>query len=220
MTTTTTTHSTTETTPWRLRVAAGVLLLAGVAFMAGVSRPVVEDYMGAWGDHPAQLEIASADLGAIRMSFIPMGVGFAVLGLGLAAWGRAIANTTTGRRARAATILGWVGLVGGLAAALERIVLPLTTAEAVVDPPAGIDVVAAAGYVGVSVAFVGFGVLIMTGRRILPRWLAIVVGLVLVVTGLGPLVIGLPVVYFFGALIWASVALVTLAVRPLPLATS
>ncbi len=216
MTTMTTTRPTTGTSTRRLRAASGLLLLAGIVFMAGVSRPVVEDYMGAWGDHPAQLEIAGADLGAIRMSFIPMGVGFAVLGAALVAWGRGVASTTTGRWARAATILGWVGLVGGLAAALERIVLPLTTAEAVVEPPVLVAGASVVGYLGVSVAFVGFAVMMMTGRRVLPRWLGIALGVVLVVTGLGPLVIGLPVVYFFGVLAWAVVSLVTLWVRPLP----
>lgn len=187
--------------------------------MAGVSQPVVQDYFDAWGDHRAQLEIANADLGAIRMSFIPMGVGFAVLAVGLAAWGRAVATTATGRRARTATILAWVGLVGGLAAAVERIVVPLTTAQAVVEPPALVAGASVVGYGGVSGSFVGFGVLMMTSRRILPRWLGIPLGVVLVVTGLGPLVIGLPVVYFFGVLIWAVVALVTLSLRALPPAT-
>ncbi len=215
-TTTMTTGSTTGTATRGLRGAATVLLLAGVAFFVGVAQPVVESYMGAWGDHPAQLEIARADFGAIQRSFIPMGVGFAVLGVGLAAWGRAVSVAATGRRRRAAGILSWVGLVGGVGASLERIILPLTTPAAVVDPPALVEVTSVVGYLGIAAAFVGFAVLMMTDGRILPRWLGIMLGVVLVVTGLGPLAIGLPVVYFFGVLVWAVVVLVTLAVRPLP----
>ena len=96
-----------------LRAAAGTMLLGGLVFFAGVSRPVVGDWAAAFEDEAKRIAIAKADADQFTVGFALMGVGFILMGIALGLWGRAVARLETGRRATAAVVLALASAIGG-----------------------------------------------------------------------------------------------------------
>jgi len=97
-----------------------VLLLGGLIFFAGVSRPVVGDWAEAFDDEAKRIAIAKADADQFTVGFALMGVGFIVMGIALGLWGRAVTRLETGRRATAAVVLGLTAAIGGFGPGLVR----------------------------------------------------------------------------------------------------
>ena len=112
-----------------LRAAAGALLVGGLIFFAGVSRPVVGDWAEAFEDEAKRVAVAEADADEFKVGFALMGVGFIVMGIALGLWGRAVTRLETGRRATAAIILGLLAAIGGFGPGLVRIIGPLVDVE-------------------------------------------------------------------------------------------
>jgi len=96
-----------------LRAAAGVQLLGGLIFFAGVSRPVVGEWAEAVDNEANAIAIAKAHADQFTVAFVLMGVGFIVMGIALGLWGREVVRLETGRRATAAVVLGLAAAVGG-----------------------------------------------------------------------------------------------------------
>ena len=92
----------------------GVLLLSGLIFFAGVSRPVVGDWAEAFDDEAKRIAIARADADQFTAGFVLMGVGFIVMGIALGLWGRTLARLETAGCATAAIVLGASAAIGGL----------------------------------------------------------------------------------------------------------
>jgi hypothetical protein len=184
-----------------LRAAAGGLLLGGLIFFAGVSRPVVADWAEAFEDEAKRIAIAKADPDQFTVGFVLMGVGFIVMGIALGLWGRAVTRLETGRRATAAVVLGLTAAIGGLGPGLVRIITPLVDVEDAAGESGGLNVAFLLGAVALTVGFVGFGVL--TWRGPAPRW----AGLLLAFTGVAA-VVTFPAWYMFGALVFGLVGVV------------
>ena len=181
-----------------LRAAAGVLLLGGLIFLAGVSRPVVSDWADAFDEEARRIAIAKADADQFTVGFVLMGVGFIVMGIGLGLWGTAVTRLETGRRATAAVVFGLLAAIGGFGPGLVRIIGPLVDVEQAAGESGAIDVAFLPGAVALSLGFVGLGIL--TWRGPAPRW----AGLLLAFTGVAA-VVSFPAWYMFGALVFGMV---------------
>jgi hypothetical protein len=113
----------------RLRAAAGALLVGGLIFFAGVSRPVVRDWAANFEDEAKRIAVAKADADEFTVGFVLMGVGFIVMGVALGLWGSAVTRLETGRRATAAIVLGLLAVFGGFGPGLVRIIGPFVDVE-------------------------------------------------------------------------------------------
>jgi hypothetical protein len=183
-----------------LRAAAGVMLLGGLIFFAGVSRPVVGDWAAAT-DEAKRIAIAKAAADQFTVGFALMGVGFIVMGVALGLWGRAVTRLETGRRANAAVILGLTAAIGGFELGLIRIITPLVDVEQAAGESGGLNVAYLVGAFALTVGFVAFGV--MTWRGPAPRW----AGILLALTGVAAL-LTFPAWYMLGALVFGLVGVV------------
>jgi len=184
-----------------LRTAAGVLLLGGLIFFAGVSRPVVGDWAAAFDDEAKRIAIAKADAAEFTVGFVLMGVGFIAMGLALGLWGKAVSPLETGGRATAAVVLGLAAAIGGFGPGLVRVIVPLVDVEQAAGNSAALAVAFVAGAAALSLGFVGFGIL--TWRGPAPRW----AGIVLAFTGLAG-AMTFPAWYMLGALVFGLVGVV------------
>jgi hypothetical protein len=177
------------------------LLVGGVIFFAGVSRPVVRDWAEAFEDEAKRIAVAEADADEFKVGFALMGVGFIVMGIALGLWGRAVTRLETGRRATAAIILGLVAAIGGFGPGLVRIIGPLVDVEQAADESGALNLAYLPGAFALTAAFVGFGIL--TWRGPASKW----TGAVLAVTGLAAAVT-FPAWYMLGALVFGSAGVV------------
>ena len=184
-----------------LRAAAGVLLLGGLIFFAGVSRPVVGDWADAFDDEAKRIAIAKADADQFTVGFVLMGVGFIVMGIALGLWGRALTRLETGRRASAAVVLGLVAAIGGFGPGLVRVITPLVDVEEAAGESGALNVAFLPGAFALALGFVGFGIL--TWRGPAPRW----AGILLALTGVAAAVT-FPAWYMLGALVFGLVGVV------------
>lgn len=183
------------------RAAAGVLLLGGLIFFAGVSRPVVGDWADAFDDEAKRIAIAKADADQFTVGFVLMGVGFVVMGIGLGLWGWALTRLETGRRASAAAVLGLLAAIGGFGPGLVRIIVPLVDVEDAAGESGALNVAFLPGAIALSLGFVGFGIL--TWRGPAPRW----AGILLALTGVAAIVT-FPAWYLLGAVVFGLVGVV------------
>jgi hypothetical protein len=184
-----------------LRAAAGAMLLGGLIFFAGVSRPVVRDWAAAFDDEAKRIAIAKADADQFTVGFALMGVGFIVIGIALGLWGRAVTRLETGRRATAAIVLALASAIGGFGPGLVRIITPLVDVEQAAGESGTLNVAYVLGAVALTLGFVGFGIL--TWRGPAPRW----AGVLLALTGVAAAVT-FPAWYMLGALVFGLVGLV------------
>jgi len=178
-----------------------VLLLGGLIFFAGVSRPVVSDWADAFDDEAKRIAIAKADADQFTVGFVLMGVGFIVMGIALGLWGRAVTRLETGRRATAALVLGLTAAIGGLALGLVRSITPLVDVEQAAGESGALNVVYLPGAFALALGFVLFGIL--TWRGPAPQW----AGILLALTGVAA-VVTFPAWYMFGALVFGLVGVV------------
>jgi hypothetical protein len=184
-----------------LRVAAGVLLLGGLIFFAGVSRPVVGDWAAAFDDEAERIAIAKADADEFTVAFVVMGVGFIVMGIALGLWGRAVTRLETGRRATAAAVLGLTAAIGGFGPGLVRVIAPLVDVERAAGQSGAVNAAYLPGAYALALGFVGFGIL--TWRGPAPQW----AGILLALTGVAAAV-SFPAWYMLGALVFGLVGVV------------
>jgi len=184
-----------------LRTAAAVLLLGGLIFFAGVSRPVVGDWAAAFDDEAKRIAIAKADAGQFRVGFMLMGVGFVVMGIALGLWGRTVARLETGGRATAAAVLGLLAAIGGVGLGLVRVITPIVDVEQAAGESGGLNALYLPGAVALALGYVGFGIL--TWRGPAPQW----VGVFLALTGVAAAAT-FPAWYMFGALLFGLVCVV------------
>jgi len=184
-----------------LRVAAGLLLLGGLIFFAGVSRPVVGDWAAAFDDEAKRIAIAKADADQFTVGFVLMGVGFTVMGIALGLWGRAVTRLETGRRATAAVVLGPMAAIGGFGLGLVRVITPLVDVEQAAGESGALNVAYLPGAFALALGFVGFGIL--TWRGPAPQW----AGILLALTGVAAAVT-FPAWYMLGALVFGLVCVV------------
>ena len=191
----------TQTARGSLRAAAGLLLLGGLIFFAGVSRPVVGDWAAAFADVAKRIAVAKADADQFRVGFALMGSGFIVMGIALGLWGRAVTRLETGRRATAATVLGLLAAIGGFGPGLVRVIGPLVDIEQAAGESGALNVVYQLGAYALALGFVGFGIL--TWRGPAPRW----AGVLLALTGVAAAVT-FPAWYMLGALVFGLVGVV------------
>jgi hypothetical protein len=177
------------------------LLVGGLIFFAGVSRPVVRDWAEAFDDEAKRIAVAKADADEFTVGFVLMGVGFIVMGIALGLWGMAVTRLETGRRATAAIVLGLLAAVGGFGPGLLRIIAPLVDVEKAADESGALNLAYLPGAFALSAAFVGFGIL--TWRGPAPKW----TGVLLAVTGVAAAVT-FPAWYMLGALVFGAVGVV------------
>jgi len=189
------------TTRGSLRAAAGVLLLGGLIFFAGVSRPVVGDWADAFDDEAKRIAIAKADADQFKVGFVLMGVGFIVMGTALGLWGRSVTRLETGGRATAAAVLGPLAVIGGVGLGLVRVITPLVDVEQAAGESGALNALYLPGAAALALGFAGFGIL--TWRGPAPRW----AGIFLAFTGVAAAVT-FPAWYMFGALVFGLVGVV------------
>jgi hypothetical protein len=178
-----------------------VLLVGGLIFFAGVSRPVVRDWAESFDDEAKRIAVAQADADEFTVGFVLMGVGFIVMGVALGVWGSALTRLETGRRATAAMVLGLLAAIGGFGPGLVRIIGPLVDVEQAAGESGVLNVAFLVGALALTAAFVGFGIL--TWRGPAPKW----TGVLLAVTGVAA-VVTFPAWYMLGALVFGSVGVV------------
>ncbi len=181
-----------------LRAAAALLLLGGLIFFAGVSRPVVGDWADAFDDEAKRIAIAKADADQFTVGFVLMGLGFIVMGIALGLWGRAVARLETARRATAALVFGVAAAIGGLGLGLVRVITPLVDVEQAAGESGALNAVYLPGAAALALGFIGFGIL--TWRGPAPQW----AGVFLAFTGVAAAVT-FPAWYMFGALVFGLV---------------
>lgn len=184
-----------------LRAATGVMLLGGLVFFAGVSRPVVGDWAAAFDDEAKRIAIASADADQFAVGFVLMGVGFILMGIALGLWGRAVTRIETGRRATAAVVLALASVIGGFGPGLVRVITPLVDVERAAGDSGALNVAYISGALALALGFVGFGILTWRGPG--PRW----AGILLALTGIAAAVT-FPAWYMLGALVFGLVGVV------------
>jgi hypothetical protein len=184
-----------------LRVATGVLLLGGLIFFAGVSRPVVGDWAEAVDDEANAIAIAKAHADQFTVGFVLMGIGFILMGIALGLWGREVTRLEKGRRATATVVLGLVAAIGGSGLGLVRVITPLVDVEPAAGDGGALNLVYLPGSFGLALGFVGFGIL--TWRGPAPRW----AGILLALTGAAAAVT-FPAWYMLGALVFGLVGVV------------
>lgn len=185
-----------------LRAAAGVLLLGGLMFFAGVSRPVVTDWALATDGKKDKAEIIAIALGRaseFTLAWVLMGIGFMLIGVGLGLWGWAVARLETRGIAVAARVLGVIAAIGGVGTGLLRVIIPFVSIEQAAVTDGTLTAVAVVGHLSLSIGFIGFGIL--TWRGPAPRWLGIVLALI----GLAALVLPIPAWDMLGALVFGLV---------------
>ncbi len=182
----------------RLRFAGLVLLLGGILFFAGVSRPVVTDWANAWDDPDTQLLLAQAAPGDFKLGFVLMGVGYTVMGIGAGLLLLSMQPLFTSRKAQIARILGWVGIAGGLIVGVHRAALAMVDYEAMAVDRGWIGYV---GTLGLGLGFVACG--LITWRGPIWRWPSLAFAL----SGLlGMMTI--PAVFMFAALAYGVLVIV------------
>lgn len=159
-----TSHSAVAVARPRVRASGLVLLSGGLVFLAGVSRPVVTDWAGAWESPARQLDIARGAREEFILGFVLMGLGYAVMGVGAAMMLWALAPGASARKARVEQVFGWVSLLGGLAVGGER------TVQAIVDIEAAAvnqnSVLGLLGTLGLGLGFAACGLVNLSG----PVW--------------------------------------------------
>jgi len=187
-----------------LRAAAGVVLLGGLSFFAGVSRPVVTEWanaVDAKADKARLIAIALGNASEFTLAWTLMGIGFILMGIGLGLWGWTVARLETGGRAVAARVLGVTAAIGGFGSGLVRVIIPFVDLERAAVSGGALDAVWLVGALGLSIGFIGLGVL--TWRGPAPRWL----GIFLALMGLAGLVT-FPAWYMLGALVFGLVGVI------------
>jgi hypothetical protein len=201
-------QSTSVTTAWptgrpdadrqRLRAAGLVLLLGGLVFFAGVSRPVVTDWATAWDSPDTQLLVAQASPGEFQLGFVLMGLGYVVMGIGAGLLLLAMQPLFTGRKAQLARVFAWVAIAGGLIDGGHRAVLALVDYEAMAVDRSWIGAV---GTLALGLGFAGCG--LITWRGPVWRWPSLafaVLGLVGTAT--------IPAVFMFAALAYGLLVII------------
>jgi MFS family permease len=184
-----------------LRAAAAALLIGGLIFFAGVSRPVVGDWAEAFDDEAKRIAIAEANEGQFTLGWTLMGLGFILMGIALGLWGRAVARLETRRRALAAILLGTAAAIGGFGPGLVRVITPFVDLERAAGDGGWLSAAFMAGAVALSLGFIGFGIL--TWRGPAPKW----AGILLALTGAAAAVT-IPAWYMAGALVFGLVGVV------------
>jgi len=185
-----------------LRAAAGVELLGGLSFFAGVSRPVVFEMFALTADRAHKIAIAMGNPSEVTLAWALMGIGFILMGLGLGLWGWTAARLETGRRAVATRVIGVTAAIGGFGPGLVRLVTPFVSLEQAAVEEGALKVFFGVGSLGLLVGFIGLGVL--TWRGPAPRWL----GVFLALMGLLGAVTLIPAWWMIGALVFGLVGVI------------
>jgi len=182
-----------------------VVLLGGLTFFAGVSRPVVTEWanaVDAKADKARLIAIALGNPSEFTLAWTLMGIGFILIGLGLGLWGWTVARLKTGGRAVAARVLGVTAAIGGFGSGLLRVIIPFVDLERAAVGDSTLNIVFVPGALSLSLGYIGLGVL--TWRGPAPRW----VGIVLALIGLVAVVVPIPAWYMLGALVFGLVGVI------------
>jgi len=156
-----------------LRRLALLFLLCSVFFFPMILNPVIFGFFDAESD-AAQLVHVKDNLGALRALFAGIGVTELALGIALWLWGRQVNSHTPGRRGAVANGFSWVALAAGGAAVIGRLVPLFQDAEQFASGDiSGLGIaVTLVTWVGFSLSFIVFGVLMILGA--MPSWLGVV----------------------------------------------
>lgn len=184
----------------RLRIGSATLLLGGLIFLLGVSRPVITDWANAWDDKTAQLAIARADSGNFRFGMVTMGIGHAVMGIGAALLLVAMARVFSGRRVTAAYVGAALAIAGGLTVGLGRAIVALVDIDKSATDRGWVGIV---GTAGLSLGFIACGVL--TWRGPMPKWAGVVFAVAGLIAAPTP-----PAVFMFAAIAYGLLGIVYL----------
>jgi hypothetical protein len=188
-----------------LRLAAGVVLLGGLSFFAGVSRPVVTEWanaVDARADKARQIAIAVGNASEFTLAWVLMGIGFILIGIGLGLWGWNVARLETRRLAVVARVLAVVVTIGGLGLGLVRAIIPFVSLERAAVGDQVLDTVGLVGSTSLWIGFIGFGIL--TWRGPAPRWLSVFLAL----TGLAFALLPIPAWFMLDALVFGLVGVI------------
>jgi hypothetical protein len=156
----------------KLRRLALLFLMSAVFFFPMILNPITFGLFGAESD-AAALVHAQENLGALRILFTGIGVTELALGIALWLWGRQVSSHTPGGRGSVAMAFSWVALVTGGFALVARLIPWFSDAEQLAsDPPSAVVAASAVSWVGFSLSFIVFGVLMIRGA--MPTWLGVV----------------------------------------------
>lgn len=188
-----------------VRASLSVTLAGSVVFWIGLPWPVVRDFFEA-EDEAGRLAVLDEHRLQFAVSFGLLGLGALVAGFGLWRLGRAVAPREaqrSRRRAVAARVAAWLGLLSAAGGASRLAHAVLATPEFILDSPVD-AVVGLAGFVATAVALVVLGVLGWSAPP--PKWAAVV----LVAGGVLGLVTFLPLFWYLALLVFSIASLVVL----------
>ncbi len=193
----------------RVRTALWVALAGSVIFWIGLPFPVVTDFFES-EDSAERIALIDGERTQFAIAFGLLGLGAAVVGVGLWLLGRAIAPMEaqrSTRRSRAAQTAGWLGLTGVLAGGSRLVHAVFATPEYlegdnIIDP-----VVGAIAWPATSIAMIILGVLAWSSPA--PKWTAVV----LVLGGVAGLVTFLPLFWYTALIVFAIANLVVIRQR-------
>jgi hypothetical protein len=194
----------------RVRAALWVTLVGSVIFWIGLPFPVVTDFFES-ETSAERIALVDGERTQFAVAFGLLGLGAAVVGVGLWLLGRAIAPIEAERgrrRGRAAQTAGWLGFLGvamGLSRLLHAVFATpeyMEGGDNIVDPVVGVI-----GGLGTSIALIVFGVLAWSAPP--PKWTAVV----LVLGGVAAAVTFLPLFWYFALIVFAIANLIVMRRR-------
>lgn len=193
----------------RMLWGAGLATIGGVVWMTPL---FLLANLRAYYESDNQYELAIAHRAELTLGWTLFAVGEALVGVGIWMIAQQIARSESGWKARAAGIASWVFLVAALVSAVLRVVPEDWTVSAedlAADRiPLWSLVLVSAVWYAMSAAYALLAVVLIASRA-WPTWL----GIVLVVLGVLPLVIQLPMFFWIGAIVFGITAAVR---RPIP----
>lgn len=187
----------------RLRGISWLFLVVAVLFCAAIFNPVVFGFFDAASEAERLIHVEE-NLTPLRLIFAGMGLTELALGVALWLWGRHVADHTPGRRGGVARAFAAVGLTSGVVILVGRLSAWFEDPQALASEERSLPELLFGwpGWIGFSLSFIVFGVLMIKGS--MPTWLGVswIVFGVLFWGGI------LPIWFFFGALflgIWGLV---------------
>ena len=186
-----------------LRQIALAFLVCAVVFFPLIFNPILFGFFDAETDEELRAHVAE-HLTALRLVFTGIGLTELALGAALWRWGTVVAAVTPGRRGSIATYLARGAAAAGVIALLGRLSSWVQDVDQLAASDFGaIEVIVGLGAgLGFSLAFIGYGVLMIRGE--MPTSL----GVVWVLSGLLYWAGILPLWFFFGALVFGIVGLI------------
>lgn len=156
----------------RLRGISWLFLVVAVLFCAAIFNPVIFGYFDAASEAERLIHVEE-NLTPLRLIFAGMGLTELALGVALWLWGRQVADQTPGRRGGVARAFAAVALISGAVVLVGRLSAWFEDAQSLASEERSLPelLLGMPGWIGFSLSFIVFGVLMIRGS--MPTWLGV-----------------------------------------------